>query len=69
MSHPTPTTSPRDTAAAPGTPDQAPYWAPAAPTIALGTAPGVLMVGQRYTVLALLHSMATMLGTTPQQVT
>ncbi|MGW7545287.1 MFS transporter [Streptomyces sp. NPDC054770] len=69
MSHPTPTTTPRDTAAAPDTPGRPASWAPAAPTIALLTALGVLMVGQMYTVLALLHPMATALGTTPEQVT
>ncbi|MFF0000635.1 MFS transporter [Streptomyces avermitilis] len=66
MSHPT--TSPRH-AAAPSTPDPPQAWAPAAPTIALLTALGVLMVGQMYTVLALLHPMATALGTTPGQAT
>ncbi|MEU9367651.1 MFS transporter [Streptomyces avermitilis] len=66
MSHPA--TSPRH-AAASGTLDQPPTWAPAAPTIALLTALGVLMVGQMYTVLALLHPMATTLGTTPGQAT
>jgi xanthosine utilization system XapX-like protein len=65
MSHPTSTTSARHTTAAPSTPDQPPSWAPAAPTVALLTALGVLMVGQMYTVLALLHPMATALGTTP----
>lgn len=40
MSHLTPTTSLRHTTAAPSTPDQPPSWAPAAPTIALLTAPG-----------------------------
>ncbi|MFE2065264.1 MFS transporter [Streptomyces sp. NPDC059467] len=69
MSHPNPTTSLRDATAAPGTPDQPPSWAPAAPAIALLTALGVLMVGQMYTVLALLHPMATTLGTAPEQVT
>lgn len=77
MSHPTPTTSPHSTpttspgpaATAPNTPDQAPSWAPAAPTIALLTALGVLMVGQMYTVLALLHPMATTLGAAAGQVT
>ncbi|MFC4505957.1 MULTISPECIES: MFS transporter [Streptomyces] len=69
MSHPTPTTSPRHTAAAPSTPDQPPSWAPAVSTIALLTALGVLMVGQMYTVLALLHPMATALGTTSGQAT
>ncbi|MGW4982169.1 MFS transporter [Streptomyces mirabilis] len=69
MSHPTPTTSPGPAATAPHTPDQPPSWAPAAPTIALLTALGVLMVGQMYTVLALLHPMATALGTAPEQVT
>ncbi|MEV5081389.1 MFS transporter [Streptomyces sp. NPDC056159] len=69
MSHPTPTASPRDTAAVPGTPDQPPSWAPAAPAIALLTALGVLMVGQMYTVLALLHPMAAALHTTPEQAT
>lgn len=39
-------------------PDQPPGWAPAAPTTVLLTALGVLMVGQMYTVLALLHPMA-----------
>ncbi|KUN72542.1 hypothetical protein AQJ46_11960 [Streptomyces canus] len=68
MSHPAPTHSPRHTAGT-STPDQPPTWAPAAPTIALLTALGVLMVGQMYTVLALLHPMATALGTTPEQVT
>ncbi|MEV2212399.1 MFS transporter [Streptomyces sp. NPDC050997] len=68
MSHPASATSPRHAAGA-GTPDQPPTWAPAAPTIALLTALGVLMVGQMYTVLALLHPMATALGTTPEQVT
>ncbi|WP_329531359.1 MFS transporter [Streptomyces sp. NBC_01450] len=77
MSHPTPTTSPHSTpttspgpaATAPSTPDQPPSWAPAAPTIALLTALGVLMVGQMYTVLALLHPMATTLGAAAGQVT
>lgn len=64
-----PVTSLRQTAALPNTPDQPPSWAPAAATIALLTALGVLMVGQMYTVLALLHPMATALGTTPEQVT
>ncbi|MER5755967.1 MFS transporter [Streptomyces sp. NPDC002088] len=68
MSHPAPTASPRHTAGT-STPDQPSAWAPAAPTIALLTALGVLMVGQMYTVLALLHPMATALGTTPEQVT
>lgn len=67
MSHPT--VSPRHAAVEPRTPDQPPTWAPAVPTIALLTALGVLMVGQMYTVLALLHPMATALGTTPEQVT
>ncbi|WP_371580428.1 MFS transporter [Streptomyces sp. NBC_01314] len=69
MSHLTPTTSLRHTTAAPSTPDQPPSWAPAAPTITLLTALGVLMVGQMYTVLALLHPMATALGTTSGQAT
>ncbi|WP_329362110.1 MFS transporter [Streptomyces sp. NBC_01483] len=77
MSHPTPTTSPHSTpttspgpaATAPSTPDQPASWAPAAPTIALLTALGVLMVGQMYTVLALLHPMATTLGAAAGQVT
>ncbi|MGW2444536.1 MFS transporter [Streptomyces sp. NPDC001675] len=63
-----PTTSPRH-AAGTITPDQSPSWAPAAPTIALLTALGVLMVGQMYTVLALLPSIATTFGTTPAQAT
>ncbi|MFF4515011.1 MFS transporter [Streptomyces mirabilis] len=68
--HPTTTTSPGPAAAtAPNTPDQLSSWVPAAPTIALLTALGVLMVGQMYTVLALLHPMATSLGTAPEQVT
>lgn len=50
-------------------PDQPPGWVPVAPTTILLTALGVLMVGQMYTVLALLHPMATALGTTPGQVT
>ncbi|RZB15818.1 MFS transporter [Streptomyces sp. F001] len=62
-------TSPRLTATAPSTEGQPASWAPAAPAIALLTALGVLMVGQMYTVLALLHPMATALGTTPEQVT
>ncbi|WP_028805879.1 MFS transporter [Streptomyces sp. 142MFCol3.1] len=66
MSHPT--TSPRH-AARTSTTDQPPTWAPATPTIALLTALGVLMVGQMYTVLALLHPMATAFGTTPGQAT
>ncbi|MEU3340615.1 MFS transporter [Streptomyces sp. NPDC006668] len=66
MSHPT--TTPRHTAKS-STPDQPPGWAPAAPTTLLLTALGVLMVGQMYTVLALLHPMATALGTTPGQAT
>ncbi|TXS35496.1 MFS transporter [Streptomyces sp. uw30] len=70
MSHPTPTPSPRQPAAAsPTTPDQPPTWAPAAPTTALLTALGVLMVGQMYTVLALLRPMAAALGTTSGQAT
>ncbi|UUU26533.1 MFS transporter [Streptomyces sp. DSM 40750] len=69
MSHLTPTTSLRHTTAALSTPDQPPAWAPAAPTITLLTALGVLMVGQMYTVLALLHPMATALGTTSGQAT
>ena len=66
MSHRT--ASPRH-AAGTSTPDQPQAWAPAAPTIALLTALGVLMVGQMYTVLALLHPIATSLGTTPGQAT
>src|SRR5690348_16315383 len=66
MSHPT--TSPRHTAKS-STPQQPPGWAPAAPTTVLLTVLGVLMVGQMYTVLALLHPMATALGTTPGQAT
>ncbi|ADI12733.1 transport integral membrane protein [Streptomyces bingchenggensis BCW-1] len=64
MSHPT--ASARH-AAGTSTSDQPPTWAPAAPAIALLTALGVLMVGQTYTVLALLHPMSTALGTTPGQ--
>ena len=63
------TTSLRHTAAVPSTPDQPPSWAPAAATIALLTALGVLMVGQMYTVLALLHPMAATLGAAAEQVT
>ncbi|MCX2928260.1 MFS transporter [Streptomyces sp. NEAU-W12] len=51
------------------TSDQPPTWAPALATIALLTALGVLMAGQMYTVLALLHPMAASLGTTPGQAT
>lgn len=77
MSHPTPATSPIPLPPRPRArrsnraqhPDQPSSWAPAAPTIALLTALGVLMVGQMYTVLALLHPMATSLGTAPEQVT
>ncbi|WP_256255111.1 MFS transporter [Streptomyces sp. cf124] len=63
-----PTASPRH-AAGTRTPDQPPSWAPAASTITLLTAIGVLMVGQMYTVLALLHPMTTSLGTTSGQAT
>lgn len=69
MSHPT--TFPRHTAKSssrpdqPSTPDQPPVWAPATPTTVLLTLLGVLMVGQMYTVLALLDPMASALGTTP----
>ncbi|CAM5437545.1 MFS transporter [Streptomyces griseomycini] len=39
------------------------------PTTVLLTALGVLMAGQMHTVPALLHPMATALGTTPRQAT
>ncbi|MBM7439579.1 MFS transporter [Streptomyces sp. HB132] len=52
--------------AAPGTP---PGWAPTTATITLLTSLGVLVVGQMYTVLALLSPMALSLHTTPEQVT
>ncbi|MEV7394240.1 hypothetical protein [Streptomyces sp. NPDC091215] len=64
MSHPTAT--PRHTVTS-STPDQSPGWAPTAPTTVLPTLLGILMVGQMYTVLALLHPMAIALGTTPGQ--
>ncbi|MET9778665.1 MFS transporter [Streptomyces sp. NPDC006367] len=66
MSHPT---SALDRTTGSGTPDRPPGWAPAARTTALLTTLGMLMVGQMYTVLALLHPMATEFGTTPGQVT
>ncbi|WP_328564906.1 MFS transporter [Streptomyces coelicoflavus] len=50
-------------------PDTFSGWAPTAPTITLLTALGILVVGQMYTVLALLHPMARSLHTTPGQVT
>ncbi|MFI6210100.1 MFS transporter [Streptomyces sp. NPDC051041] len=66
MSHPTAT--PGHTTGS-STPDRPPGWAPAVPATVLLTALGVLMVGQMYTVLALLHPMAAALGTTPGQAT
>ncbi|MEN3533659.1 MFS transporter [Microbispora sp. ZYX-F-249] len=66
MSHPT--TTPRRTATS-STPGQPSNWAPAAPATVLLTVLGVLMVGQMYTVLALLNPMAAALGTTPAQAT
>lgn len=67
-SHVPPHYNPRHTAKS-STPGQPPGWAPAAPTTLLLTALGVLVAGQMYTVLALLHPMATALGTTPGQAT
>ncbi|WP_351225962.1 MFS transporter [Streptomyces sp. NPDC002133] len=44
-------------------------WAPTTSTVTLLTAVGVLVVGQMYTVLALLDPMAVSLTTTPDRVT
>ncbi|KUN76606.1 hypothetical protein [Streptomyces griseoruber] len=45
-------------------PDTSSGWAPTASTITLLTALGILVVGQMYTVLALLNPMARSLHTT-----
>ncbi|WP_169317135.1 MFS transporter [Actinacidiphila oryziradicis] len=66
MPHPPVTSRHPAKAAVPGTPSD---WAPTTATIALLSSLGVLIVGQMYTVLALLHHMALSLKTTPEQVT
>ncbi|SEB30484.1 MFS transporter [Streptomyces melanosporofaciens] len=64
-----PTTSPGPSVPVASAPEQPPAWAPAAATIALLTTLGVLVVGQMYTVLAMLHPMADSWATTSGQVT
>ncbi|MEV6984089.1 MFS transporter [Sphaerisporangium sp. NPDC051017] len=63
-----PTLTPRHPAQA-GAPLAPPDRAPATAAIALLTSLGVLVVGQMYTVLALLHPMALSLHTTPEKIT
>jgi MFS family permease len=69
--HPTAPASPPQAARAadPGPAGAPPAWAPTVSTVALLTVLGVLVVGQMYTVLALLHPMATSLGAMPEGVT
>ncbi|AGP61397.1 MFS transporter [Streptomyces rapamycinicus] len=64
-----PTTSSRPSIPVTSAPEEPPAWAPAAATIALLTTLGVLVVGQMYTVLAMLRPMADSWATTSGQVT